>query len=351
MAHATTAHVVSRPLRITRRERRDDTLAPGDRVGGWCVEREIGRGGMSSVHAAVDTRGARAAIKIAHRGALDEHLTARVFVREARVIDAVAHPATARVLATGSHDGRPYLALELLVGAPLGALVEVGRVMPRLQALDLLLELVDVLAAAHARGIIHRDVKLDNVFVTDAPHDGPRVRLLDWGVAHVIGEADPFRGTIAGTLSYVAPEQILGDSIGPACDVYALAVVAYRLLCGRAPFIADRELAIVAQHLHNEPPRPRALRSSIPSDLDELFVAMLAKAPAARPSLDDVARVLRAARERAAPTPTRRRWWQASARRGDVLGRPALPMPRLSLAWIAAAGALIGFAELVRALP
>ena len=177
---------------------------------------------MASVHAVVHAKfGKKAAIKIAHRSVIGDHLTADTFLREARIVHTVDHPAVIDVFATGSNDGRPYLVMERLTGKTLGQRVDQGPLMPRREAITYLLELCDVLQAAHDAGIVHRDVKLDNVFVCDAPFaDGRRVKLLDWGVARVDGEDDPFRGLIAGTLTYVAPEQIRGDALSPAADVY-----------------------------------------------------------------------------------------------------------------------------------
>ena len=203
--------------------------------------------------------------------------------------------------------------------------------------------------------------------------------MLDWGVAHVASEDDPFRGLIAGTLTYVAPEQIRGDALTSAADIYSLAVVAYHLLCRRPPFAAKTDLELLNLPLRAEPPRPNIAGPSIPHELDELLVAMLAKDPAARPSLDDVERVLRARLAQVAPVSapeTRRRLArgshpgismaalaeavaeqdsamdQAARMPVDVLGRPALlPSPPFSPVWAALAIALVALIGLVSALP
>jgi len=325
--------------------RGNDALAPGARVGPWRIDRAIGNGGMANVYAARHDFGQLAAIKIASPSILDDGLTAATFLREARIIRTVSHDGTAAVLGTGCHDGRPYLALELLVGTPLGTLVDLGCGLPHELALDIVLELCDVLGAAHARGIVHRDVKLDNVFVLDVPYSGARrVKLIDWGVAYELGKVDPFRGMIAGTFSYVAPEQILGDELTAAADVYSLAVLAFRLLCRRAPFVATSDLELVRLHLGADPPRPRSLWADVPKALDELVVAMLAKTPTERPSLGEVRRVLHVARAALAP---RRTWCVPLAPPIDVLGRSAPPVLRLSPAWLATVAALIAVAKLV----
>ena len=249
---------------------------------------------MASVHAVVHSKfGKRAAIKIAHKSILGDSFSPETFHREARVVHAVDHPGVIDVFATGTCEGRPYLVMEKLVGTSLGARVDHGP-MNRREAVEILLELVDILRATHSAGVVHRDLKLDNVFITEKPFaDHRHVKLLDWGVAHVEGEEDPFRGLIAGTLTYVAPEQIRGDALTGAADIYSLAVLAYHLLCRRPPFLANNDLALIHLHLRAEPPRPRSAWPECPPELDALLVQMLAKDSEDRPSLDVIEEVLR----------------------------------------------------------
>lgn len=280
---------------LRRRGRPDDALVPGSRVSSWHVESELGRGGMASVYAVVHVKfGKRAAIKIAHRSILCDSFSPTTFHREARIVHAVEHPGVIDVFATGSCEGRPYLVMEKLMGTPLGARVDHGPPMERREALGILLELVDILRATHKKGIVHRDLKLDNVFLTERTFaDNRRVKLLDWGVAHVAGEEDPFRGMIAGTLTYVAPEQIRGDALTGAADIYSLAVLAYHLLCRRPPYVAGNDLALIHLHLRAEPPRPSFAWPECPRELEAVLMQMLAKLPEDRPSLDVVEAVLR----------------------------------------------------------
>jgi serine/threonine-protein kinase len=380
MATAMTASSValprpaSDPASIARRRGApDDGLTRSARVGSWCVTGELGRGGMSSVHAVVHAKfGKRAAIKIAHRSVLGPGgMSPKTFLREARIVHTVEHPAVIDVFATGTYDGRPYLVMEKLVGTPLGRRVDEGP-LPRRDAIAILLELCDVLRAAHAAGVVHRDLKLDNVFLCDTPFaDGRRVKLLDWGVAHVAGEDDPFRGLIAGTLTYVAPEQIRGDELTGAADIYSLAVLAYHLLCRRPPF-AGADLALLQMHLRAEPPPPRLAWPDVPGILDDLLVRMLAKQPDQRPSLDEVEHALRTALDEidapprfaagsqayiALPAngPWYLRWLLARAHAAelpaDVLGRPVLPVPPFKVGWICVALAIVLIAAVVRLLP
>jgi serine/threonine protein kinase len=328
---------------IRSRRKRPTTLAPGMRIGAWRIDRELGRGGMATVYAVVHTRfGKRAALKLAHRSILGPQFTPETFLREARIANLINHAGVAEVFATGSYDGRPYLAMERLAGQSLGTRLDEGA-LPRDQAIDILIELCGVLEAAHAAGVIHRDLKLDNVFLLDGTGcEARRTKLLDWGMARIIGEEDPLRGLVAGTLTYVAPEQLRGEAVTPAADVYALGVLGYLLLLGRAPFMSRGDLELMHKHLHETPPRPRTLWAEIPLELDTTLVAMLAKQPEQRPALGDVVRVLRGARERTRPR--RRRWLEPSPippldPTGGIAPRPAgraagVPTPRDSLSLI-----------------
>lgn len=305
--------------------RRTRSLAIGDRAGVWKVERELGRGGMAAVYAVTHTKfGKRAALKLAHRAILGPQFTPETFLREARVANLVEHPCVPDVFATGTFDGRPYLVMERLAGETLGDRLARGP-MEKAAAIDVLLELCDVLAAAHAAGVVHRDLKLDNVFLLDAPcADNHRLKLVDWGVAHVTGEDDPLRGMLAGTLTYVAPEQVRGDALTPAADIYSLAVLAYQLLFGCPPFVARDDLALIKLHLHEAPPAPATLWCDTPPELARLLLAMLAKDPAQRPALPAIVALLGEVRARFAVRTEAPRWLVPRQPPCDALGRPAL---------------------------
>ena len=320
-----------------------DVLDPGTRVAAWRITGELGRGGMARVYGVVADDGDPAAIKIIHPELLDHKLSAETFLREARIAHAVDHPGAIDIYATGTYGGRPYMVMEQLAGVSLGHQLDHTPAMPRVDAVALLLEVCSILRAAHAAGIVHRDLKPDNVFLRDTPVGGRRVKLLDWGVAHVAGEDDPFRGVIAGTLSYVAPEQIRGDALTPAADIYSLGVLAFRLLCRRPPFAGPTDVALLRMHLHHPAPRPCIAWPQIPPALDALIVAMLAKQPGSRPGLDAIERVLRSVYAQLAPvtpvTPI-----------VDVLGRPIVQLPALRLGWLIAAIALAGIGVFVSVL-
>jgi serine/threonine-protein kinase len=271
-----------------------DTLPPETRIRGWRVERLLGRGGMSSVYAVVHTGfGKRAALKLAHRSSMGDRFSPDMFLHEARTVHTVDHAGVPDVFATGTFDGRPFLVMERLAGQTLAQRLRIEAI-PRREAIDLLLALCEIVGAAHAAGVVHRDLKLENVFVLD---DG-RMKLLDWGFAHHIGEVDPLKGLIAGTLTYVAPEQARGEDVTPATDVYSLGVIAYHLVTGQPPFSASDDLALIQMHLSAPPPAPSTFAPHIPRALGQLLVRMIAKSPADRPALADVASALADARPR-----------------------------------------------------
>ena len=267
--------------------RPSQAIAPVDLVGDWRLGFELGRGGMSTVYAVSHREfGKRAALKLSRESTDGPSLGAKMFLREARIVQLIDHPARPDVFATGTHEGRPYLVMERLHGETLAQLVATG--LDRRRAFELLVELCDVLAVAHDAGVTHRDLKLDNVFVLDAQHATPnKLKLLDWGFAHVATEDDPFVGLVAGTLGYVAPEQLLSLPITPATDVFSLGVVAYRMLLGQSPTAGASQVDLV-RHIHATPTHPAMLWPDIPKPLAELLIAMMAKEPGHRPSLAEV---------------------------------------------------------------
>ena len=290
------ARFASTPPAIPRavRSPRPDVLEPETRIGPWRIERMLGRGGMAVVYAVVHTGfGKRAALKLAHRTNIESVFAAGAFLREARTVHLIDHPATADVFATGKFDGRPYLVMERLAGVTLGQRLR-DEPLPRDEALAILLELCNVLSVAHAAGIVHRDLKLDNVFVLDRGG----IKLLDWGFARYVYEEDPLHGMVAGTLTYAAPEQFRGEAITSATDVYSLGVLGYQLLLGSPPFFADDQISWMRMHLDAAPPPPTSLAPDLLEELAELLLSMIAKRPSDRPSITAITKTLTAASQR-----------------------------------------------------
>ncbi len=269
-----------------------EDLAPGACAGPWVVERELGRGGMGTVYAVVhEGIGKRAALKIMHRSCAVERI-----LLEAKVVNQVGHPNIVDIFETGVlTDGRPYIVMERLDGVSLALRAEDGKLLPDL-VIAILLQICDALIAAHAAGIVHRDLKLDNVFLIDNPAapDVPRVKLLDWGIAKVMSCAPHTTvvGQLVGTPQYLSPEQARGGAVSPATDVYSLGVMAFELFLEQLPFEAETSAEVMVMHLHATPPRPSELWPDIPGELEALLLAMLAKDPDARPTMLGVAHAL-----------------------------------------------------------
>src|SRR5262245_16042495 len=246
-----------------------DVLAPGAKAGPWLVERELGRGGMGAVYAVVhDEIGKRAALKVVHSRLLAPGFNPDRMLLEAKVVNQVAHPNIVDIFETGKlEDGRPYIVMERLAGQPLAYRADDGKILPD-QVIAILLQVCDALIAAHAGGIVHRDLKLDNVFLVDNPDDPstPRVKVLDWGIAKVINHdvKHTIEGQLVGTPQYLAPEQARGGKVSPQTDVYSLGVMAYELFLEQLPFEAETSAEIMAMHLRATPPPASDLWPDIP---------------------------------------------------------------------------------------
>jgi serine/threonine-protein kinase len=290
------------------RARERDVLAPGTRAGPWIVEVELGSGGMGTVYAVVhETIGKRAALKLMHNRIAGEANAERILL-EARVVNQVGHPNIIDIFESGRlDDGRPYLVMERLGGVSLAQRADEGKILPD-ACVAILLQICDALIAAHAAGVVHRDLKLDNVFLVDNPDEPsrPRVKLLDWGIAKLLGTREPHArgasggahteltidGQMVGTPQYLAPEQARGGVVTEKTDVYSLGVMAYELFVEQLPFEAETSAEIVAMHLRAQAPPPSELWPDVPIELEHLLMAMLAKPPDDRPTMLEVARAL-----------------------------------------------------------
>jgi serine/threonine protein kinase len=279
-----------------------DELPPGAKCGPWVVERELGRGGMGAVYAVVHEEiGKRAALKIVHRKLLTPAFNIDRVMLEAKVVNAVGHPNIVDIFETGKlEDGRPYVVMERLEGQPLSFRADEGKILAD-QVIAILLQVCDALIAAHAAHIVHRDLKLDNVFLVDNADDprSPKVKLLDWGIAKVINHdvRHTIEGQLVGTPQYLSPEQARGAAVTPQTDVYSLGVMAYELFLEQLPFEAETSAEIMAMHLRAIPPAPSELWPDIPTPLEDLLLLMLAKNPENRPTMLEVARRLESVRD------------------------------------------------------
>nr|MBA2280497.1 serine/threonine protein kinase [Acidimicrobiia bacterium] len=272
--------------------------APGRVLGGrYRLEERIAAGGMASVWEAVDeVLARRVAVKVLHPHlAADEQFVAR-FRREALAAARLTHPCIVSIYDTCTDtaaDGTltDAIVMELVRGTTLRAeLDRLGRFEPAAAA-AVVAEVCDALGAAHAAGIIHRDVKPANVLLST---DG-RVLVADFGIAKA-GDGLDLTGadTTLGTAKYLAPEQVAGEPVDARADVYATGVILYELLCGRPPFVADTEAATALARLHRDPEPPRSVRPELPTWIESVVLRALARDPADRiesaPALRDLLR-------------------------------------------------------------
>jgi serine/threonine-protein kinase len=246
----------------------------------------VGSGGMSSVYCAFDTLLERnVALKILH-----EHFTAdedhvERFRREARAVAQLSHPSIVTVIDRGEQDGKQFIVFELVEGENLKELVERGGPLPVRRALELGLEIARALAFAHGQGLVHRDVKPQNVLL-DA--DG-RAKVTDFGIVRSLDAVSQTEtGTVLGTSHYVAPEQARGEQVDHQTDIYSFGVVLWELLCGEVPYQGDSFLAVAMQHVNEPVPSVLERRPDTPLRLASLVESCMAKAPAERPPSMDV---------------------------------------------------------------
>ncbi|MEU9019735.1 DNA translocase FtsK [Actinomadura sp. NPDC048394] len=261
----------------------------------YLLVRPLGQGAMGEVWQARDLRLDRdVAVKVMLLRATSEatRLALARFGREGKAAARLSHPHIADVHDIDDHEGRPFLVLPLLPGPDLATLLEQHPGgLPVRQALEYCAQAADGLAAAHAAGVIHRDVKPANLILDQQG----RVKVCDFGIARLEDATAGLSatGSVLGTPHYMAPEQADGQTTTPAADVYALGATLFRLLTGRVLFPGDNLLAIVGQHLHKPPPAPSSLRPAIPRAVDDYLLALLAKDPFARPPSDTVPARLR----------------------------------------------------------
>ncbi|GII53425.1 hypothetical protein Pth03_18140 [Planotetraspora thailandica] len=247
----------------------------------------LGRGGMGQVWEAEDQRlGRRVAVKLLTdevlAGRAEPNDLVRRFAREASVMAGLQHPGVPAVHDAGTYDGGLFLVLELIEGCTLGDLVAEEGALPVAWAAGIAAQMAAVLASAHGRRFVHRDVKPQNVMLT---RDGT-VKVLDFGVAAVLDEAGVTRitstGETIGTLAYMAPEQLHSKDATPSTDLYALGCVLYELLAGRPAFEATSPGALIHKHLLDTP-APLG-REDVPPELEALVMQLLEKEPERRPS-------------------------------------------------------------------
>jgi len=284
-------------------------LARGSAVGDYEIEEQIGEGAMGTVFSAIHPLiGKKVAVKVLKPELCANQATIDRFVAEAQAVNKIGHPNIVDVFSLGElEDGRAYMVMEWLRGEDLKIRLARGPMSVH-DACDILDGIARALDAAHAKEIIHRDLKPDNVFLHQV-EDGPlMVKLLDFGIAKLVrltpGQEKTQTGNMLGTPRYMSPEQARGVHVDHRADIYSLGVMAYEMLAGRPPFQGETAMDIVMKHLGEEPP-PVSQFAKVPKSLEQCVMAMLAKDPAGRPSLEEVRNILIDPSRRMTPLPSR----------------------------------------------
>jgi eukaryotic-like serine/threonine-protein kinase len=263
--------------------------------GRYVLGESLGSGGMGEVYLAHDEVLERdVALKVLRSHYAGDEESAERFRREARSAASLSHPNIVQVYDRGeAEDGTPYIAMEYVPGGTLNEQIERRGPFGARETAAVGAQIADALGAAHERGVIHRDIKPQNVLVS-APGD---LKVTDFGIARAASAVtSSASGAIFGTAGYISPEQALGGPVGPRSDLYSLGVILYEMLTGELPFTADNFIAVCMKHV-TEPLRPpRLLNPDIPEGMDALVVKLLAKDPAGRYAsatelLDDLERV------------------------------------------------------------
>jgi serine/threonine-protein kinase len=271
--------------------------AAGDPLVGRLLDRRyrigarVARGGMASVYEATDTRLDRTvAVKVMHPGLGDDGDFAERFVREARAAAKLNHPHVVGVYDQGddTSDGQDtvFLVMEYVPGHTLRDVIRKEAPMPPSRALALLEPVVSALAAAHRAGLIHRDVKPENVLIADEAHGG-RIKVADFGLAKAVSadtQHTATGGVLIGTVSYLAPELVVDGRSDARADVYAAGVVLYELLTGRKPHEGESPIQVAYRHVHHDVPMPSLLQAGIPDYVDALVARATSRDREQRPA-------------------------------------------------------------------
>ena len=256
---------------------------------------EIGQGGMAVVYRAQDERLSRpVAIKqMRSQLATDPTFLAR-FRREAQAVANLSHPNLAAVYDSGEVGGVPYIVMEYVDGDNLKTRIAAEAPLSTEQAISLKIQICEGVGAAHRAGLVHRDLKPQNILLTRTG----QVKVADFGIARSLSKAvtsTTQTGQVWGTAQYIAPEQASGQSVLPATDVYSLGIILYEMLTGRLPFEGDNPVALAMQHVQAEPRPMRQFNPAIPVGLEAIVAKAMAKRPDARyPDADAFGSALKA---------------------------------------------------------
>ncbi len=270
-----------------------DDAVVGSRIRQYRVEAVLGEGGMGKVYKAMDLDGTRVALKLIKEDFARDERFRRRFSREAKIAQTVKHPNVVPVLDTGDANGLPYMAQRFIEGESLDARLKQDNVLDLPTATSIATDVAGGLEALWAAGIVHRDVKPGNILL-----DGQgTAHITDFGLAKdTQGSLLTLPGQALGSMDYMSPEQIRGEAVSAASDIYALGCVMYECICGQPPFAHMQGMRVLWAHLQDEPPDPHAVRRELSPEFGGALLQALEKDAAKRPeSAGEYARSLRAA--------------------------------------------------------
>jgi serine/threonine protein kinase/HAMP domain-containing protein len=249
-------------------------------VGRYLIGERLGRGGMATVFKAHDPDiGRDVAIKFLHAALCEDPEYHSRFLREARAAGGLSHPNIVTVHDVGEIEGRPYMAMELLDGQPLSDEMSNGKPMPVRDVVIMGIQVARALAYAHARGIVHRDIKPGNLMRVK---DSQTIKVTDFGIAHMESVGSEHRtrvGDILGTPQYMSPEQAQGEKLDGRSDLFSTGILLYQMLTGQRPFLGDSLVALAVKIAKEEPIPIEKLRPELPASLRRVVERCLAKAP------------------------------------------------------------------------
>ncbi|MGH3001969.1 MAG: protein kinase domain-containing protein, partial [Gaiellaceae bacterium] len=246
--------------------------------GRYELEELVGTGGMSSVYRAHDSLLDRTvALKVLHQQYTADEGYVERFRREARSVATLSHPNVVTVIDRGEHEGRQFIVFEYVDGENLKQLIVRRGPAPVTMALELGVQVARGLSFAHQQGLVHRDVKPQNVLL----NGNGEAKVTDFGIARSLDVKHGMTqtGTVLGTSDYIAPEQAQGQQVGEHTDVYSLGVVMYELLTGEVPFPGENFVAVAMRHINEPPPPIRDRRPDVPPRLEEAIQRAMAKDP------------------------------------------------------------------------
>jgi serine/threonine-protein kinase len=267
----------------------DDPLV-GTNFGDYAVEGLLGMGGMGKVYRATAPDGTSIALKLVKEDYARDETFRRRFYREARIAQMVKHPNVVPVVDTGEQDGLPYMAQRFIKGESLDDKLKRDGPLDVARAVQICTDVAAGLEALWAAGMVHRDVKPGNILLDERG----QAYITDFGLAKdTQGSLLTLPGQALGSMDYMAPEQIRGEPVSAASDIYALGCVMYECMCGRPPFADVQGMRILWAHLQDEPPDPTTIRTDLTPEFARTIMVAMAKDPQQRPaSAGEYARLL-----------------------------------------------------------